>query len=114
MTTGTSRLTAYAARTLRNARQAAGLSLREAARRGGTSHATLIAYESGVKSPSVLTYLRVLEACGYAVDIVPNRRIREQDGIARGDELAAVLQLAEAFPVDVSRHSDLPIFRACV
>ncbi len=114
MTTSNSRLTDYAASTLRNARLEAGLSLREAARRGGTSHATLMAYENGHKSPSILTYLRVLEACGYAVDIVPNRRIREHDGIPRGDELAAVLQLADAFPANVTRQPDLPVFRAHV
>jgi transcriptional regulator with XRE-family HTH domain len=104
------RLADYAAATMRDARQQADLSLREAARRAGTSHATLLAYETGTKSPSIVTYLRVLEACGYAVDIVRTRRVRERDGLARADELAEVLRLAEAFPSRMTRHLELPVF----
>ncbi|MGD8418267.1 MAG: helix-turn-helix transcriptional regulator [Pseudomonadales bacterium] len=100
-----------AASALREARQAAGLSLREAARRAGTSHATLHAYETGAKSPSIATFLRILDACGYAVDFTLSPRIRWQDGIYRGDELEAVLDLADAFPARAPRrHMDYPVF----
>ncbi len=99
-----------AAELLRGSRQKAGLSLRELARRGGTSHATLIAYESGVKVPSVVTFIRILECCGFAVDFVTTRRIRFQDGLARGDELVTVLELAEQFPSRPARHMAYPIF----
>ena len=95
---------------LREARLAAHLSLRELASRAGTSHATLSAYESGRKIPAVTTYLRILEAAGYAVDIQISKRIREQDGIPRGEELAAVLRLAEQFPSRASRQMDFPVF----
>ena len=99
-----------AAALLRSARITAGLSLRVLAARAGTSHATLSAYERGRKVPSISTYVRVLEACGNAVDLQLQPRIRECDGIARGEELASVLALAAQFPAKVSRHLELPVF----
>ena len=99
-----------AARTLAEARARAGLSLREVARRAGTSHATLHAYETGAKSPSAATFLRLLDACGFAVDLVLSPRIRWQDGIYRGDELESVLDLAAQFPARAARHMDYPVF----
>ena len=83
---------------LLQARQAAGLGLREAARRAGTSHATFKAYESGAKTPSVATFLRLVEACNFSVDMELKPRIRSANGLARGEELAQVLELAEQFP----------------
>jgi transcriptional regulator with XRE-family HTH domain len=99
-----------AASLLAESRDQAGLSLREVARRAGTSHATLLAYERGTKTPSIVTFLRVLDACGFAVDFDLSPRIRWQDGISRGEELAAVLGLAEQFPARVSRHMNYPAF----
>ena len=99
-----------AARILSVARAAAGLSLREVARRAGTSHATLHAYETGKKSPAVSTFFRILHACGFAVDFHLPARIRWRDGIYRGDELASVLRLAEAFPAQAPRRMDYPVF----
>lgn len=95
---------------LRSARLDAALSLRELADRAHTSHATLSAYEKGRKVPSITTYLRILEACGNAVDIRLNPRVRERDGIPRGEELEAVLALAAQFPSRASRHLELPVF----
>ncbi len=102
--------TDVAASLLADARVRAGLSLREIARRAGTSHATLIAYERGRKVPSIVTFLRVLNACGFAVDFTLSPRIRWRDGLARGEELAQVLKLAAQFPARVSRHMDYPAF----
>jgi transcriptional regulator with XRE-family HTH domain len=93
---------AKVARTLRLARSRAGLSLRELAARAGTSHSTLAAYEQGRKAPSVPTFLRIIDACGFATDFQLSRRIREQDGLDRGRELEAVLKLAGRFP---ARHA---------
>ncbi|MDH4023757.1 MAG: helix-turn-helix domain-containing protein [Gammaproteobacteria bacterium] len=104
------RLSSDTAALLARARARAGLSLREVARRAGTSHATLHAYESGKKIPSVVTFLRVLEACGFAVDFDLAPRIRWQDGLDRGDELEQVLRLADQFPVRVSRRMNYPLF----
>ncbi len=98
------------AKTLREARERAGLSLRELASRAGTSHATLSAYEQGRKVPAASTFVRILEASGNAVDIVLHKRIREMDGIPRGDELVSVLELAAEFPHRASRHLNLPRF----
>ncbi len=98
------------ARTLRQARERAGLGLREAARLAETSHATLSAYEKGTKCPSTATFLRVLEACGYAVDVLLSPRIRRRDGIERGAELEEVLRLAEQFPARSERHLNYPRF----
>lgn len=95
---------------LANARAKAQLSLRELAERARTSHATLSAYEKGRKVPSVTTYFRILEACGNAVDIQLHPRIRERDGIPRGEELESVLTLAAQFPARASRHLELPVF----
>ncbi len=111
---GSAHLLEYA-RILRAARQAAGLSLRELATRAGTSHSTLVAYESGAKVPSVNTFLRVLHACEFAVDLLLNRRVRWRNGLARGDELAQVLELAEHFPNRYARRKtplDFPRFGA--
>ena len=93
---------------LRHARQSAGLSLRELARRAGTSHATILAYEHGTKVPTVTTFLRLLRACDYAVDLRLERRIRERDGIQRGEELEEVLRLAGQFPVRIDRSLRFP------
>ena len=97
--------------TLVSARTAAGLGLREAARLAGTSHATLSAYEKGQKTPSVNTFLRILEACNYSVDIALHPRIREHRGLSRGDELVQVLQLTEQFPAKHKKTMGFPQIR---
>lgn len=95
---------------LHESRIGAGLSVRELARRAGTSHATLLAYEKGRKVPTTTTFFRVIEACGNAIDLDIKPRVKERDGIPRGEELAAVLNLAEQFPHSVPRHLNLPLF----
>lgn len=96
--------------TLRAARERARISLRELAKRAGTSHSTLLAYEQGKKAPSVPTFLRILTACGFAVDFELSPRIRESDGLERGTELEAVLELATEFPARHSRKLTYPKF----
>jgi transcriptional regulator with XRE-family HTH domain len=96
--------------TLRDARAAAEMSLRELARRAGTSHATLLAYERGSKVPNVLTFLRILDAAGFAVGFELERRIRERDGIERGVELEQVLELAAQFPARHKKTIAFPRF----
>lgn len=98
---------------LLQARQSAGLGLREAARLAGTSHATLKAYETGAKTPSVTTFLRLVEACNFSLDLELKPRIRSANGLSRGEELVQVLELAEQFPSKYQRlHPalDYPIF----
>jgi transcriptional regulator with XRE-family HTH domain len=93
----------HAADTLRRARTRSGLSLRELARRAGTSHATLAAYEAGRVTPSVDTLDRIVHAAGFALapELVPVPDPGE-DRAARGRELVEVLELAALFP---ARHA---------
>lgn len=94
--------------TLRRAREAAGLTLRELAERSGTSHSTLAAYESGRVVPRVDTLDRILRAAGYGSDIVLHRRpdATAEERRAKGDELRQVLDLAAQFP---ARHEPDPV-----
>lgn len=100
------------ARILASARQRAGLSLRAAATQAGTSHATLVAYEKGRKTPTVTTFLRLLYAYGYAADIELSPRIRSRNGYSRGDELRDVLELAAQFPARHTKTLRYPKFGA--
>ena len=97
---------------LRVARREAQLTLRELAERAGTSHATLSAYEHAAKTPSVATFARVLRAAGYVLEGELTRRIDTdpRTGLARGDELAAVLELAAQFPARHHPHLRAPVF----
>lgn len=97
---------------MRDARNRTGLGLRAVARRAGTSHATLSAYEKNQKVPSVITFLRILEACSYSVDITLRPRIRERNGMPRGEELAQALELAEQFPSKPLKRLNFPIFKS--
>ena len=53
---------------------------------------------------------RVLSAAGFESDVDLHRRHRGSAALARGDELAAVLELAEAFPARHSNSLDAPVF----
>jgi DNA-binding XRE family transcriptional regulator len=59
---------------LRQARQGAGLSVSMMARCAQTSRAAIHAYETGAREPNVTTALRLLQACGYTIGIIPDRR----------------------------------------
>ncbi len=97
---------------LRQARSRAGLTLRSLGAQAGTSHSTLAAYESGSKSPNVTTFRRIARAAGFAVDVSLAKRVRRADdtGTSRGEELAAVLELAEAFPARHAPTLQAPVF----
>ena len=85
--------------------------MRELALRAHTSHATLHAYEQAKKSPSVLTFLRILNAAGFAIDLELSRRIRHIDGIDRGNELEQALALANEFPAKHRKHMAFPVLK---
>lgn len=91
---------------LRDARRRAGLTQAELARRGGTSQATLSAYENGAKSPCADTLERVLAAAGVRLAGVPaTRPVRAPAGAAlerAGRGLVEVIELAAQLP---TRHS---------
>ena len=86
------------AETLRYARERTGLSLTEAAKRAGISRSSLAAYERGTRTPSLERLFLTLEALSFAVRIELEPRIRERDGVPRGDEMVEVIRLAEKFP----------------
>jgi transcriptional regulator with XRE-family HTH domain len=86
--------------TLRRAREDAGLSQSEVAARARTSQATISAYESGRKQPSVDTLSRLLAATGRrltAARALP-REPSPQEQARTARVLAEVLTLAEALP----------------
>jgi transcriptional regulator with XRE-family HTH domain len=62
------------AEALRHARAEAGLSVSLMARCAQTSRAAIHAYETGAREPNVSTALRLLQACGYTMGIIPDRR----------------------------------------
>jgi transcriptional regulator with XRE-family HTH domain len=62
------------AEALRQAREQAGLSVSTLARNARTSRAAIHAYETGAREPNVATALRLLQACGYTIGIMPERR----------------------------------------
>lgn len=59
----------WAGNLIKLARAESGLSQRALARRAGTSQATLSAYESGNKSPSLDTLARIVRAAGQDLRI---------------------------------------------
>lgn len=96
---------------IRDARLRAGLSARELARRAGTSHATLLAYEAGRVDPGTRVADRILDAAGYRSRLVLEEVPMTLNGRRAGDELVAVLELAEHLPHrERSRRLDAPIF----
>ena len=98
------------ARQLRDARQSAGLSLRELGELAGTSPATLAAYEQGRKTPRLDTLERILAAAGCALElrVSPRRTLAER--AAAGQALLDVLELADAFPMQRRGPLTMPIF----
>jgi transcriptional regulator with XRE-family HTH domain len=101
-----------AAAVLRIARARSGLSVRALADRAGTSHATLLRYEWGTKIPRVDTLERIVRAAGFAaeIDLAPRPDRDHAERVAKGEELAAVLELADRFPAHHDRALPYPRF----
>lgn len=88
-----------AADLIRSARREAGLSLRELARRAGTSDATISAYEHGRVVPRVDTLVRIVEAAGKRLEPrLASAATRDPRRAPVGEELWQVLLLADALP----------------
>lgn len=104
-----------AAQALADVRRRSGLGLRALARKAGTSHATLHAYESGAKEPRLETVERIAAAAGFALEIaVAGRPDAGPDRQAKGRELVEVLDLAGQFPARHARRLRAPVFGAVV
>lgn len=78
------------------AREAAGLSQAELARRAGVSRSVLSVYESGKREPSSEALARILAAAGFQLGLRP--AVRQLDDQRAGRILEQVLELAEALP----------------
>src|SRR3954452_462814 len=98
--------------TLRSARERAGLTQGELGARAGTSQATISAYESGSKQPSVATFSRLLAAAGSRLTVERAPRPISQPAAAElaraGETLAEVIRLAEALPVEHAERLRYP------
>jgi transcriptional regulator with XRE-family HTH domain len=86
-----------AATLIRSARERAGLSKRELARRARTSAAALVTYEHGTRDPTVGTLLRIVHAAGADAEVRVRPR-RGPDPVIAGRRLEQVLELADALP----------------
>jgi transcriptional regulator with XRE-family HTH domain len=87
---------------LRDARRRSGLSQTALAAAAGTSQATVSAYESGRKAPSVATLERLLAATGHRLAVDRSVRVFSEAELERtARTLRDVLDLAAALP---ARH----------
>jgi transcriptional regulator with XRE-family HTH domain len=93
---------------IRRARRRSGLTLRALARRAGTSHSALAAYESGRVTPTVDTFERIVRAAGFTVTATLTPAVDADAERAR--ELAEVLELAGQFPARHAREIEYPRF----
>jgi hypothetical protein len=82
------------------------------ARRAATSHATLLAYETGAKVPRVDTLDRLVRAAGFELAADVAAGAPEGDPAARARELVEALELAAAFPAEHDRVLRFPRFGA--
>jgi transcriptional regulator with XRE-family HTH domain len=101
----TARYSKRIANLLKYVRRKAGLSSRELAKRVGSSHSTILAYEGGKKVPVTTTLMRLVHACGFSMDFQLSPRMRGEESYPKGLELKEVLDLAGEFP---TRFTDKP------
>lgn len=88
---------------IRDARQAAGITQQELAGRAGTAQPAVAAYESGARAPSLATLERLLDACGYDVEVLASPRVR------RG--AASLAELAETIGEDLEQGHEREALR---
>jgi transcriptional regulator with XRE-family HTH domain len=96
---------------IRTARRRSRLSLRALAGRAGTSHATLSAYEQGRVDPTTTVLSRIIGATGCSLESTLLGVPPDIEGLSRGEELIAVLELAEQFPARHASELEFPLFR---
>jgi transcriptional regulator with XRE-family HTH domain len=75
---------------LRGARQAAGITQLELAKRAGTAQPAIAAYESGGRTPNLTTLRRLLGACEHDVEVLAHPRVRR--GAASLADLARTIE----------------------
>jgi transcriptional regulator with XRE-family HTH domain len=87
-----------AAEVIRRAREAAGLSKRELARRAGTSPAAIVAYEAGEREPTFRTLRRLVRAAGYDSELTTRPALGRLDPVEAAKRLVEVLELSDHLP----------------
>lgn len=102
-----------AATLLSSTRRQAGYSQRELARRAHTSAAAICLYERGLRVPRVDTLERLLTAAGASLSL-DALRSPPLDLAALGEDLVAVLELADQLPQRHERALAFPPFRSLV
>lgn len=75
---------------IRSARQAAGITQLEVAQRARTTQPAVAAYESGARTPSLTTLVRLLGACEHDVEVAAHPRMRR--GAASLAQLSQTIQ----------------------
>jgi transcriptional regulator with XRE-family HTH domain len=83
---------------IRDARQAAGITQLEMAKRAGTAQPAVAAYESGARTPNLATVQRLLDACEYDVELVARPRMR------RG--ATSLAELGQTIKEDLGRNDE--------
>lgn len=96
---------------IRSARRQSKLSLRALAARAETSHATLSAYENGRVDPTTRVLSRIIAAAGLSLEATLLGSPSDFEATPRGEELIAVLELAEQFPARHASKLEFPLFR---
>jgi transcriptional regulator with XRE-family HTH domain len=88
---------------IHDARRSAGLTQMELATRAGTAQPAVAAYESGARTPNLGTLERLLDACGYDVELLARPRLRR--GAASLAQLAMTIEsdLAQGLEQDALR-----------
>lgn len=84
-------------RMIKAARQAAGMSQAELARRLGVSQPMVSIYESGAREPSVVTLRRFARGLGLQVSLTPAPETGRPSPEEAGRQLEDVLSLVDAF-----------------
>jgi transcriptional regulator with XRE-family HTH domain len=95
-----------------SAREQAGLSQAELARRVGMPRSVINVYEHGKRQPGADVLVRLLAATGHQMVSAPV--VSPVDPSRAGRILEQVLELAEALPFSASRDNDYPPFTAAV
>jgi transcriptional regulator with XRE-family HTH domain len=85
---------------IRDARYAAGITQLELAHRAHTAQPAVAAYESGARTPTILTLERLLQACEHDVEVLALPRVR------RGAASLAELAVPIAADLRDKRESD--------
>lgn len=88
---------------IRDARQAAGITQQEMAKRAGTAQPAVAAYESGARTPNLATLQRLLGACEYDVELLARPRMR------RG--AASLAELGQTIKEDLERDEEQDALR---